>query len=49
MSGLRQEADEDTYMEAHGRLINLWRLNPTEVEVDEEDEEITDDDIVWEE
>ena len=36
VSGLRLEVDEDmAYMEAHGRLINLWRLNPTEEEVDE--------------
>ena len=35
VSGLRLEVDEDmAYMEAHGRLINVW-MNPTE-EVDED-------------
>ena len=36
VSGLRLEVDEEeSYTEAHGRLINLRRLNPMEEEVDE--------------
>ena len=37
VSGLRLEVDEEeSYMEAHGRFINLRRLNPMEEEVDED-------------